>query len=126
MTQTITGNLETCKPFLYIHPSCFAFLTKKKKIWNISYFKSVEMFILYNKIKVVDRPESYHSFSAKSCVFLAHGLGYISPFPYTICQKARYQKIPISFTYYSRAITTLQSLTSLCHVTKHRNFEYGK
>jgi hypothetical protein len=30
-----------------------------------------------------DRQESYDSFSAKSCVFLAHGLGYISPFPYT-------------------------------------------
>jgi hypothetical protein len=31
----------------------------------------------------VDRPESYDSFSAKSCVFLAHSLRYISPFPYT-------------------------------------------
>jgi hypothetical protein len=36
-----------------------------------------------------------------SCVFLAHSFGYISPFPYTICPKARYQRIPISFTYYS-------------------------
>jgi hypothetical protein len=29
----------------------------------------------------VDRTESYDSFSAKSCAFLAYGLGYISPFP---------------------------------------------
>jgi hypothetical protein len=40
----------------------------------------------------VDRPESYDSFSAKSCIFLAHALGYISPFPYTICLKTRYKK----------------------------------
>jgi hypothetical protein len=33
--------------------------------------------------KSVDRPESYDSFSAKKCVFLAHGLGYMSAFPYT-------------------------------------------
>ena len=31
----------------------------------------------------VDRPKTYDSFSANSCVFLAHGLRYISPFPYT-------------------------------------------
>jgi hypothetical protein len=74
----------------------------------------------------VDRPESYDSFSAKSYVFLAHGLEYISPFPYTICPKGRYKKIPMSFAYYICTITTLQSLTSLCHVTKHRNLEYGK
>jgi hypothetical protein len=41
---------------------------------------------------VVDRPKSYDLFSAKSCVFLAHSLGYISPFPYTTWPKARYQK----------------------------------
>jgi hypothetical protein len=40
----------------------------------------------------VDRPESYDLFSAKSCLFLAHSLGYISPFLYTICPKARYKK----------------------------------
>jgi hypothetical protein len=70
----------------------------------------------------VDRPESYDSFSAKSCVFLPHSLGYISLIPYRICPKAR----PMSFTYYSHIITTLQSLTSLCHVTKHLDLEYGK
>jgi hypothetical protein len=37
----------------------------------------------------------------------------------------RYQKIPMSFTYYSRTITTLQSLTSIFHVTKHRDLKYG-
>jgi hypothetical protein len=40
----------------------------------------------------VDRPESYNLIIAKSCAFLVHGLGYISPFPYTICPKARYKK----------------------------------
>jgi hypothetical protein len=62
---------------------------------------------------VADRPESYDSFSAKSCVFLAHDLEHISSFPCTIFPKARYD------IYYSRNITTLQSLTSLCHLTKH-------
>jgi hypothetical protein len=55
----------------------------------------------------VDRSESYDSFSAKSCVFLAHGLGYISLFPYIIWPKARYKKIPKTFTYYFRTITNL-------------------
>jgi hypothetical protein len=55
----------------------------------------------------VDRPESCDSFSAKSCVFLAHGTGYISPFPCTAWPKARYQKIPNTFTYYSGTITNL-------------------
>jgi hypothetical protein len=55
----------------------------------------------------VDRPESYDSFSSKSCVFLAHGLGCISPFPYTTWPKARYQKILRTFTYYTRTITNI-------------------
>jgi hypothetical protein len=41
----------------------------------------------------VDRLESYDSVSAKSCVFFAHDLGYISSFPYIICPKARYKKV---------------------------------
>jgi hypothetical protein len=45
--------------------------------------------------------------SDKSCVFLAHGLGYISPFPYTTWSKARYQKIPKTFTYYFCTISNL-------------------
>ena len=40
----------------------------------------------------VDRPESYDSFSAKSCVFLAHGLGHISPFPYHKLTKSKVSK----------------------------------
>jgi hypothetical protein len=56
----------------------------------------------------VDRPESYDSFSAKSCIFLAHGLGYVSSFPYTIWPKARYTCI--KFSYYSRIITNLTNI----------------
>jgi hypothetical protein len=58
----------------------------------------------------VDRPESYDSFSAKSCAFLAHGLALISPFPYTTWRKARYQIIPKAFTYYSLIITNFTKL----------------
>jgi hypothetical protein len=45
---------------------------------------------------------------------------------YTSVPKSIGRGPPGSFTYYSRTITTLQSLTSLCHVTKHPYLEYGK
>jgi hypothetical protein len=65
-----------------------------------------------------DRSESYDSFCAKSYVFLAHSLGYISPFPYTTWPKARYQKIPMTFIYYSRTITNHTKLDfPLLHVS---------
>jgi hypothetical protein len=50
-----------------------------KRTWSLT--PSCEIVAL--RENCVDRPESYDSFSAKSCVFLAQGLGYISPFPYT-------------------------------------------
>jgi hypothetical protein len=40
----------------------------------------------------------------------AHGMGYISPFPYTIWPKARYQKIRKTFWYYSLTITSLTNI----------------
>jgi hypothetical protein len=43
----------------------------------------------------------------KVVYFLRTVWGYISPFPYTTWPKARYQKNPKSFTYYSRTITNL-------------------
>jgi hypothetical protein len=53
---------------------------RRKLLLNISR-TSCEIVALRENF--VERPESYSSFSAKSCIFLAHGLGYISPFPYT-------------------------------------------
>jgi hypothetical protein len=63
----------------------------------------------------VDRPESYDSFSAKSCIFFAHEKtrkvwGYICPFPYTTCPKTRYQKFPKTFNYCSPIITNLTNI----------------
>jgi hypothetical protein len=63
----------------------------------------------------IGRQESYDSYSAKSCILLAHekkahGLGYISPFPYTIWPKAMYQKIPKTFSYCARSITNLTNI----------------
>jgi hypothetical protein len=58
----------------------------------------------------VDRPESYDSFSAKSCIFLAHkkkNRARFSPFLYTTCPKARYKKNRKTFTFFSRTITNL-------------------
>jgi hypothetical protein len=40
----------------------------------------------------------------------AHGLRYISSFPYKTWPKARYQKIRKTFSYYSRTITNLTNI----------------
>jgi hypothetical protein len=40
----------------------------------------------------------------------AHGLGYIYSFPYKTWPKARYQKIPKTFSYHSRTITNLTNI----------------
>jgi hypothetical protein len=53
----------------------------------------------------VDRPESYDSLSAKSCVFLAHGLGVYFPISLHNLAQSKVSKIPK--TYYSRTITNL-------------------
>jgi hypothetical protein len=54
-----------------------------------------------------DRPESYDSFSAKSCVFLAHAFGvYFSIHLHNLAH-SKVSKIPKTFTYYSRTITNL-------------------
>jgi hypothetical protein len=63
--------------------------------------------IVAHRENFVDRPESYDSFSAKICVFLAHSLGYIYPYPYITWPKARYQNICKTFPYYFRTITNL-------------------
>jgi hypothetical protein len=55
----------------------------------------------------IDRPESYNSFSAKSCVFLAHGLGVYFSIPLHNLAQSKVSKIPKTFTYYSRTITNL-------------------
>jgi hypothetical protein len=55
----------------------------------------------------IDRPESYDSFSAKSCVFLAHVLGvYFSILLHNLAQ-CKISQIPKTFTNYSRTITNL-------------------
>jgi hypothetical protein len=63
--------------------------------------------IVAHRENFVERPESYDSFSAKNCIFLVHSLGYIYPYPYITWPKARYQKIPKTFSYYFRSITNL-------------------
>jgi hypothetical protein len=71
---------------------------------------------------VVDRPESYDSFSAKGIYFLrtkkknnTHGLGHISPSQFTNCPKVRYQDNPNIFIYYYCTIT---NLTNILHHPK--------
>jgi hypothetical protein len=64
----------------------------------------------------VDRPESLDSFSAKSCVFLTHGLGYISPFQYTTWPKQGIKKFLRHLLTTLVSSLTLQSMTSLCHL----------
>jgi hypothetical protein len=101
------------------------------KLHNNLIFNSICMFLHSCEIvalreNVDDRLQSYDSFSTKSwqCVFLAHGFGYISPFPNR--QSAPKQGIKKFLCYLptTRTITTLQSFTSLCHVTKYRDLEY--
>jgi hypothetical protein len=48
----------------------------------------------------IDRPESYDSFSAKSCVFLAHGLGVYFSIPLHNLAQSKVSKILKTFTYY--------------------------
>jgi hypothetical protein len=55
----------------------------------------------------VDRPESYDSFSAKSCVFHAHGLGVYFSTPLHNVAQSKVSKFRKTFTYYSRTITNL-------------------
>jgi hypothetical protein len=55
----------------------------------------------------IDRPESYDSFSAKSCVFLAHGLGVYFSIPSHNLAQSKVSKISKTFTYYSRTISNL-------------------
>jgi hypothetical protein len=74
----------------------------------------------------VDRPESYDLFSAKSCVFLAHGLEAYFSIPLHNLAQSKVSKIPKTFTYYSQTITNFTKFDFLCHVTKHRDLKYGK
>jgi hypothetical protein len=67
-TLSVYDTIFTLSVWYYLHFEC---------VWNYLHFESVHVScdIVALRENFVDRPESYDSFSAKSCVFLAHCLG---------------------------------------------------
>jgi hypothetical protein len=62
--------------------------------------------VALRKILLTDR-KSYDSFSAKSCVLLAHGLGVYFSIPIHNLAQSKVSTILKTFTYYSHTITNL-------------------
>ena len=120
MTISMIAICDYSRILLYLSFRCDLVrqFNRLRFVRDVASFVSCEIVALWENS--VDRLESYDSFNAKSCAFLEQGLGYISAFPCTTSPKARYHKkflrhLPSTLV----PSITLQSLISLCHVTRH-------